>query len=249
MNPAEFENLARCERDFWWHRGMEQILDRVLRPIADSRQLSDAVEVGCGTGHAAARMEQQYGWRVYPTDLQREGLLYGWRNGQRRMAQADVAALPFPDERFDVVLSLDVIAHFPRGDEERPIRELTRVLAPRGLLVLRTCALDILRNRHSAYTNERQRFTRERLMRAVSAQGIRVLRCTYANSLLLPVAFTKFRLVEPMLRMRPASGIRPMTPWLNHALLAALKLEACWLGSGRNLPLGQSLILIGERTA
>ena len=247
MNPVEFENLARCERDFWWHRGMEQILYRVLDPVVRRRRIRHAVEVGCGTGHMAARIERQFGWRVFPTDLQHEGLLYGWRNGVRRLAQADVSALPFPDNHFDVVISLDVIAHFYRGDEVRAVRELSRVLAPGGLLVLRTCALDVLRNRHSEYTSERQRFTRRRLIELARGEGIRVLRCTYANSLLLPIAFTKFRIIEPLMRAKPASGIRPMARWLNQLLLAALKFEAWWLGSGRNFPLGQSLILIGER--
>ena len=248
MNPAEFANIERCERDFWWYRGMEQILFQVLDPIAKRRSLKTAMEAGCGTGHMAWRMERRYGWRVFPTDLDREGLLYGLKNGfPQGMAQADIAALPFSSQWFDVVVSLDVIVHFALGDEYRAFRELVRVLAPGGLLVLRVSALDMLRSRHSEFTCERQRFTRKRLIQAVSSQGVRVLRCTYANSLLLPVALTKFRIAEPLLRMKPSSGVRPVARWLDRLLYTALRLEAAWLASGRNLPLGQSLILIGER--
>jgi SAM-dependent methyltransferase len=234
MNPAEFANIARCERDFWWYRGMEQILFRILDPIAASRRVRKGMEAGCGTGHMSAH----------------EGLLYGLRNGLHHlMAQADIAALPFPSALFDVVASLDVIAHFPRGQEQRAFAELARVLAPGGLLVVRASALDVLVSRHSEFTLERQRFTRKRLIQSVTDQGIRVLRCTYANSLLLPVAFTKFRILEPLLRAQPESGVQPVAPWLDRLLFSALRMEAAWLGSGRNLPLGQSLILIGERIA
>ena len=250
MNPAEFAYIAQCEKDFWWFRGMEQILFRLLDPIVRPRPLKTAMEAGCGTGHMASRFEGRYGWRMFPTDLDREGLLCGIRNGiEQPMAQADIAALPFPSRWFDVVASLDVIVHFRRGDEHRAIRELVRVLAPGGLLVLRVSALDILRSRHSEFTCERQRFTRKRLIQQVSNQGIRVLRCTYANSLLLPVALTKFRIAEPLLRMKPSSGVRPLARWLDRLLYSALRLEAAWLASGRNFPLGQSLILIGERIA
>jgi SAM-dependent methyltransferase len=250
MNPAEFANIARCERDFWWYRGMEQILFRILDPIAASRRVRKGMEAGCGTGHMSARLEQHYGWRMFPTDLGHEGLLYGLRNGLHHlMAQADIAALPFPSALFDVVASLDVIAHFPRGQEQRAFAELARVLAPGGLLVVRASALDVLVSRHSEFTLERQRFTRKRLIQSVTDQGIRVLRCTYANSLLLPVAFTKFRILEPLLRAQPESGVQPVAPWLDRLLFSALRMEAAWLGSGRNLPLGQSLILIGERIA
>jgi len=250
MNPAEFANIAQCERDFWWYRGMEQILFRVLDPIAKRRPLKTAMEAGCGTGHMSSRLQRHYGWQMFPTDLEREGLMYGLKNGfHQGMAQADIAALPFPSQWFDVVVSLDVIAHFSRGDEYRAFRELVRVLSPGGLLVLRVSALDILRSRHSEFTCERQRFTRKRLIDAVSTQGIRVLRCTYANSLLMPVALTKFRIAEPLLRKKPSSGIRPVAGWLDKLLYSALRLEAAWLASGRNLALGQSLILIGERIA
>jgi len=206
------------------------------------------MEAGCGTGHMASRLERRYGWRMFPTDLEHEGLLYGLRNGlHESMAQADITALPFASGWFDVVASLDVIAHFPRGEEYRAFREMVRVLSPGGLLVLRVSALDILRSRHSEFTCERQRFTRRRLIETVGSHGVRVLRCTYANSLLLPVALAKFRIAEPLLRAKPTSGIQPVAGWLNQLLYSALRLEAAWLGSGRNLPLGQSLILIGER--
>jgi len=248
MNPAEFANIARCEGDFWWFRGMEQILFQVLDPIAKRRRLHTAMEAGCGTGHMASQLQRHYGWRMFPTDLARDGMVYGLKNGhQHAMAQADMAALPFPSRWFDVVVSLDVIAHFDRGEEHRAFRELVRVLAPGGLLVLRVAALDVLRSRHSEFTCERQRFTRQRLVQQVSTQGVRVLRCTYANSLLLPVALAKFRIAEPLLGMRPSSGIRPVARWLDRLLYSALRMEAAWLASGRNLPLGQSLILIGER--
>ncbi|HEY3840978.1 MAG TPA: class I SAM-dependent methyltransferase [Bryobacteraceae bacterium] len=250
MNRAEFANIARCERDFWWYRGMEQILYQVLDPIAGRRPLHTAMEAGCGTGRMAAQLQRQYGWRIFPTDLERDGLLYGLKNGfPQSMAQADMSALPFASQWFDVVVSLDVIAHFPRGEEQKPVRELVRVLAPGGLMVLRVAALDVLRSRHSQFTRERQRFTRKRLLELVSHAGIRVLRCSYANSLLLPVALTKFRVAEPLLRMKPASGIRPLAGWLDALLYRALLLEAAWLKSGRDLPVGQSLILVGERTA
>jgi ubiquinone/menaquinone biosynthesis C-methylase UbiE len=248
MNPEEFDNLARFEREFWWHRGMEQILYRVLDPLTRGRRLHLATEAGCGTGYMSSRLQQHYGWRIFPTDLGREGILYGTRSGfNHAMTQADLAALPFRSEQFDVVAGLDVIAHFRRGDEHLAIREMVRVLAPGGLLVIRTSALDVLRSHHSKFTHERQRFTRGRLMNAVSKEGIRILRCTYANSLLLPVAFTKFRILEPLSRSRPSSGIQPVAPWLNRLLYGLLRTEAAWLGSGRDLPLGQSLLLIGER--
>jgi hypothetical protein len=84
-------------------------------------------------------------------------------------------------------------------------------------------------------------------MGLMAGAGVRVLRCTYVNSLLLPVALAKFRVWEPLLRKPPASGVEPVAPWLDKLLYAPLALEAAWLGAGHRFPAGQSLVLIGEK--
>jgi SAM-dependent methyltransferase len=227
---------------------MRRILSAVLDPLLDGRPVSRALEGGCGTGYQAMLLQsERRPWRVFPVDLGWDGLKYARNMGVTNLSQADIATLPFADGAFNLVLSLDVIVHFPRGEEERAFRELARVLAPGGLLVLRVSALDLLRSRHSQFACERQRFTRARLARQVEETGVRVLRCTYANSLLLPVALAKFRLWEPLLRKPPASGVEPVAGWLDRLLYAPLALEAAMLRAGVNFPLGQSLVLIGEK--
>jgi hypothetical protein len=144
---------------------------------------------------------------------------------------------------------MDVVVHFPRGEEHRAFQEMIRVLKPGGLLVVRVSALDILRSRHSEFAMERQRFTRPRLIRAVERHGIHVTRCSYANSLLMPVALAKFRLWEPLTRQPPASGVGPVPQWLDKLLSTALAIESRWLGAGLSFPVGQSLILLGTKPA
>ncbi|HUQ90533.1 MAG TPA: class I SAM-dependent methyltransferase [Bryobacteraceae bacterium] len=245
MNPAEFANIAALEEHFWWFRGMRRILFHLLDPLADRGGL--VLEAGCGTGHLSRMLEQRYGWRMVPVDLAREGLDYGRGLGVTRMVQADIAALPFRSDAFDAVLSMDVIVHFPRGSEQQAFSELTRVLKPGGLMVVRVSALDILRSRHSDFARERQRFTRPRLLEQARRNGLRVMRCTFANSLLMPVALAKFRLYEPFLKGPLESGVRPVAGWLDRLLHQALAMEAAWLGRGRDLPFGQSLILIAGK--
>ena len=247
MNPAEFANIARAEEDFWWYRGQRQILFRLLDPLSRRRKVQRALYAGCGTGYDARSVEQRYGWRVFPLDLEMDGLQCGRSHGLTRLSQGDIAALPFRSGAFDIVVSLDVIVHFPRGEEDRPVAEFSRVLAPGGLLVVRVSALNVLRSRHSQFTCERQRFTRKRLVELVARHGIRVERCTYANAFLFPVALAKFRFWEPLMRQRPQSGVQPVNGWLNRVLTLPLSLESRWIGAGGNFPVGQSLILIGEK--
>jgi len=249
MNPAEFANIAQSEQEFWWYRGMRKITFALLDPIARQRKFDTVLEAGCGTGHFSVQLARRYGWRMHSLDLGWEGLAFGKQLGAPRMVQADICRLPYRADSFDAVVSMDVIVHLPRGREAEPLAEFARVLKPGGLLALRVSALDILRSHHSIWAEERQRFTRSRIVEAVRTQGFRVLRATYANSLLMPVALAKFRLWEPLSQAPPSSGVEPVPAWLDSLLHAPLALEAAWLGWGGSFPIGQSILLLAERAS
>ena len=247
MNPAEFANIRQAEENFWWYRGMREILFRMLEPHLKGRTVARALEAGCGTGYLSHLLQRERGWPIVPLDFSGDGLRYARQLGVADAVQGDARFLPFGDGAFDLVMAVDMITHLPPGDEHLATRELARVIRSGGLVVVRTSALDILRGRHAEFVRERQRFTRRRLMGLFAAAGIRVLCCSYCNSLLMPVALLKFRLWEPLLRKPAESGVQPVAPWLDRLLYAPLALEAAWLGAGHRLPAGQSLVLIGEK--
>jgi SAM-dependent methyltransferase len=246
MNPAEFLSLAQSEDELWWFQGMRSILFDLLDSIPGKQPSDRVLEAGCGTGDTARRLNERYGWSIVATDIAAEAVWLARQSLHTRPVQADIAALPFPGESFDTLLCLDVLVHFETGDETKALAEFARVLRRGGLLVLRTSALEWLRSRHSQFTHERQRFSRRRLIQGVEEHGFRILRCSYANTLLLPVAVARFRIWEPLLRRPPASGTTPIHPWLNRVLRTVLDFEARLLRN-TDLPLGQTLMLVAER--
>ena len=249
MNPEEFANIARSEQEFWWYRGMRDILFRLLDPIAREETFERVVEAGCGTGHLSSVLAERYGWNMFPLDLGSEGLKYAREFGLGQLTQGDITSLPFANESFDALLSIDVLPHLPKGSEITALAEFARVVRPGGLLVIRAAALDILRSRHSQFAHERQRFTRGRLSKLVESAGFEIERLTYANSLLMPLALFKFRVWEPITRQAAQSGVQPVAKWLDESLYRPLKAEASWIGRGRSLPTGQSLVLVARRNS
>lgn len=249
MNPAELANIARNERDHWWYRGMRSIVRPILSRYLAGRTVSRTLEAGCGTGYTSHWLRSQYGWNIFPVDMESAALRYVRSLEFPNTTQGDIRYLPFQDASFDLVLSFDALVHVPRGDERKCMAEFFRVVTPGGILVLRAAAFDLLRSRHSEFVDEKQRFTRAGLIRAASQGGFRVLYSTYANCLLLPVAIAKFRIWEPCMRKPPASAIETPRGWLNTLLYLPLALEAKWIGSARHLPLGQSVILVCEKPA
>src|SRR5437899_351970 len=100
MNPQEFANIARSERDLWWYRGMRSIFFRVLDPYLAKRRIGLALEAGCGTGYLSHLMQNERHWPVVPMDISGEALRYAREMGVQDPVQADISSLPFADGRF-----------------------------------------------------------------------------------------------------------------------------------------------------
>jgi SAM-dependent methyltransferase len=108
----------------------------------------DAVlDVGCGNGHVLYNLRHRYrrlaGVEISPVRAAhaREML----RGLEAEILVHTAEALPFPDESFGTVVSTDVIEHIV--DAVTAARELHRVLAPGGCLVVTTPNVCSLRRR------------------------------------------------------------------------------------------------------
>jgi SAM-dependent methyltransferase len=113
----------------------------VLAEVAGIRSGDRVLDVACGTGILARDVLARVGpsGRVTGLDLN-EGMLAVARRLRPEMdwRQGDAAKLPFEDSAFDVVASQFSLMFFP--DRVAALREMWRVLAPRGRLAVAVCA-------------------------------------------------------------------------------------------------------------
>ncbi|HET7694898.1 MAG TPA: class I SAM-dependent methyltransferase [Vicinamibacterales bacterium] len=237
------EATARAERDHFWFRGFRRFMEPLLAGIASGRRI-EILDCGCGTGHNL-QMLRRYG-RAYGIDLTWSGLQYAHRQGEKKVAQATVGALPAPGARFDLVTSFDVLYGLPEDVETAAIAEMMRVLKPGGWAIVNVAALPWLRGNHSVLGGELRRYRRRELRDKLERAGFRVTRTSYTN-------FSIFPLVAAVRVKQRFSGhvesdaeiTVPAAP-VNAALSALLSLEAAALRVV-NMPIGSSVMAVAQK--
>ena len=124
------------------HFGMlAPFYDRVMRqpdpgPLLRRLALPDAgslLEVGGGTGRVSNQLRPHVG-RLVICDLSSRMLDRARAKGDACLVQSRAEWLPFPEGSFGRILVVDALHHF--ADQPAAVRELARVLAPGGTLVI-----------------------------------------------------------------------------------------------------------------
>lgn len=110
---------------------------RAGRQIAEGGEILDA---GCGTGHWLARLAELRGSseRLHGIDLLEDRVEHA-RSAVpgAGVVHGDVTAMPYGDDRFDVVLLLTVLSSLPGAAAvDETLGEVRRVLAPGGTVLV-----------------------------------------------------------------------------------------------------------------
>ena len=237
---------ARAERDHFWFKGFRRFMAPLLAQAVRNRQTPRILDCGCGTGHNLALL-RLYGAPV-GIDLTWTGLAFARGRGERAIAQATAASLPFPDATFDVVTSFDVIYALDDAVEAAALGEMFRVLRPGGHLVLNAAAMDVLKGNHSVLANEVRRYDRRTLSDRLTRTGFEIRRMSYTNATILPIV-AAVRLFQRASGHEESNQEISVPPGpVNAALTGALAVEARLLRFV-DMPFGSSVMALAQRPA
>ena len=240
------EATAKAERDHFWFRGFRRFVTPLLDRAAGGRRDLRSLDCGCGTGHNLALLRRL--GTAFGIDITFSGLRYATSQGERHVARASAATLPFGKEAFDLVTSFDVIYSLPDDLERAAVAEMFRVLKPGGHLVLNAAALDALKGNHSVLSSEVRRYTKASLTQVLERAGFRILWMSYTNATILPMllAVRLFQRISGH-EESPAEISVPVAP-LNLALSGLLAVEAGVLKLV-GMPAGSSVLCLAQKPA
>jgi SAM-dependent methyltransferase len=239
------EATARAERDHFWFRGFRRFVTPLFDRAAAGRRDLVMLDCGCGTGHNLQLLQRA--GRGFGIDITFSGLTYAVSRGDRNVAQASAARLPFAGELFDIVTSFDVIYSLPDEIERAAVAEMWRVLKPGGHLLLNVAAMPMLHGSHSILSSEIRRYSRRGLRQLLESAGFRIERITYTNFSTFPLV-AGVRLAQKVIGGHHESAAEitvPAAP-VNSLLSAVLAVEAAAL-TFIDMPAGSSLLCLARK--
>jgi ubiquinone/menaquinone biosynthesis C-methylase UbiE len=243
----------------WWFatrtRAILAYLDRYVGPGQGRRVL----DVGCGAANMTHHL-RHYG-DVIGVDSNPKPLEIARERGLEAY-QGSADDLPFEDSTFDLVTLLDTVEHVPA--EDTVFEECRRVLRgpdaaggrAGGRLLVTVPAFMFLWSQNDVINMHQRRYTVPELTAKLERHGFRLLRISYNNFFVFPLAAGIILLRRGRAEPKLASPhfdedayqveMEPASPVVNTVLTEIGKLEVALLRRV-DLPWGTSIIAIAEK--
>lgn len=245
MSPEENDIMRSVEDHYWWYQALRSHVASAIEPAAPDFSLLDA---GCGTGGMLKVIRQKFpGADLTGIDRSNHAVeLTAARETGAKLSVASVEDLPFPENSFDVVISLDVLTAIGL-DDSLAMHEFHRVLRPGGRLILNLAALEFLKGAHDAAVDADRRYNRGQLQALLEGAHFAVVRLSYWNATLTPpIALARWLSRARLRTEKPRSDFQALPPMVNSILQRVATLE---LSASRHvsLPFGTSLFAVARK--
>ena len=242
MRAEEYKEIYLSETSHWWYRGMTKIMQTVIEIYYRQGSNLRILDAGCGTGYGMVLLSE-YG-NATGLDISPNAIRFCRSRDHKRLALASLMAIPFTDETFDLVTSLDVL-YFEQVQDDMALREFFRVLVPGGRIILRVPAFDWLRGIHDVKVSTGHRYTLKELSGKMEKAGLHPELMSYSNTILFPLVVIK-RLCEQWLPLQTSSDISINVGFFRklfeYCLIIESRLITKW-----PLPFGVSLFAVGQK--
>lgn len=118
-------------------------MDKVIK-IFKKKRVKRVLDLGCGAGRNLLYLAQKK-FEVYGIDISEEGIKFIKKSLKKKGLRANLKIgnvfekLPYPDNFFDAIISVQVLQHGSLNQIKKAIKEIERVLKPKGLLFVTLC--------------------------------------------------------------------------------------------------------------
>jgi SAM-dependent methyltransferase len=232
--------MAKVEDHHWWFIVRREIIaDRIktLRLPPHPKIL----EAGCGSG-GNLKMLAAFG-DLSAFELDDAARQEATDRGVGRVEAGSLPdGIPFGDERFDLIVMLDVLEHLE--DDASSLAAISRRLTPGGQLLVTVPARQALWSKHDLLHHHFRRYMGSQVEVLLRGAGLAVEQLSYFNTVLFPLIVVG-RLWDRIMDDDRSTALSIPARPLNDLLGRAFALERIALRR-RSLPFGASIIAVAR---
>ena len=249
MHKHEYARLAARESFYFWNVGRREILREVLWRHLPSPNDLTILDLGCGPG-GNIKLLAEFG-EVTGLDVSEEALRFARKYNFAKLILGDGKNLPFRDNSYDLVTSLDVLEHL--HDDQKAIKEVFRVLRPGGFFLISVPAHTWLWSDHDEAMLHKRRYPEKEILFKLRAAGFETLEKSHFVTIAVPINF--FRKIKDSISRKVFPGKQKVaetydvefSETVNGFLLFLLRLEKFMIRF-ISLPLGTSIFVIAKKS-
>ena len=252
FSPEYYAHWRTFEETSWWNAAMRDVASMLFEQ-GGLPSTGTLLDIGCGSGQGMRWFSEfKPQWRLVGIDPGVEGLRAARAAGFEEVTLGSATELPHPDNSVDAVILLDVLQHLPLdGGDEVALREMSRVLRPGGLLLIRTNAQSFPRQEPDREA-QWQKYDPSDLRSKLLGAGFKIERLSRLNALLglaeIPrdlrrgkdAGHTSYEVVHTT----PTRG----RAWSWSLKRSWLRLEGRAVCAGLRLPFGRSIVTLCRAT-
>jgi ubiquinone/menaquinone biosynthesis C-methylase UbiE len=250
MNLGEYEAMYRVEQDHWWYRGLRDILFYWTKKCVGSRSPGQVkiLDAGCGTG-INLHEHEKWGANVWGIDASKDAIAFTQKRGAKHVSEALIQKLPFDDQFFDIIYSMDVLFLLTESEVRKAFIEFRRCLKPNGKVIINSATLHFLFSSHDIACHAVSRHSKKLIESLLKETGFVIEKSTYRMFFLFPI-LAAVKLVQKIgIQAKKAEDVQgdleKTNPVVNFLLYPILKLENTLLKI-IDLPIGVSLFVVAK---
>lgn len=246
MKIKEYAKMHQVEDCNWWYVGLRELTHAFISKYIDGGKNRLLLDAGCGTGGMLAECSE---YNSIGLDISGESIKFCKLRNLNNLLMSSISDIPFKDNIFDMVISLDVLSNIDIENNFKTLKEIRRIMAQDAILLLNLPAYNFLMGRHDMAYHAKQRYTLRYLKAKVERAGFTIERITYRNTLLFPLT-AAIRIIEkisPCDDDKIESDMKPLPTILNNFLKYILMIENRAIIRGLNLPFGLSVYCVARK--